>query len=699
MAADPAVIPPWFRSYIKRGFHLIDYDPKKKGPEGSDALDWTSPERRITSADQYRPDRNWGVFTGVEIQPGRFLVDVDFDWVHPSGLHKALSNRLLPDTFFTFGRDSRPVSHAFFTLSQPVARQSYEDLDKKTTFVELRGTTDDGSIGWQTMLPQSIHPSGEVITLRQDGEISHHDDLPRRVQLYAVACLVLKYLGEREFRHDLRLALAGFLLAEGLSEDETQAIGEALAVALHNDVKDVRFAVKTTALAIKKNEPVKGAGVLSKLLGNDEAQGREIVKQLRRFLGTQVFQEDKKGNPLPNQHNIRTAFEQLGITFRYNQFSRQMIREVGKSRMEVEESIFVPLWLRIDRQFHVKPSKEYFYDVLRDEGWQHAFHPVRDYLDALTWDGVNRIETWLINYAHAKDSEYVRAVSAIVLMAAVRRVRQPGCKFDEMLILESAKQGTGKSTMVSTLCPDEEWFGDDLPLGVPSDKVIERTGGKWLLEASELHGNRQKEADHMKSFLSRRTDGPVRLAWDKVPSQKPRQFILIGTTNSLTGYLKDFSGARRFWPVRVDAIDLDGLRQVRDQLWAEAAFRESQGESIRLSPQLWEDAEIEQDERRAVHPWEELIDAADAEEPFLNGDFVPVQKIWTTVGVLGNQRNNTHAQILQEIMQRKGFTKKVERRWFEVVEVDGKGTKVPKKGLCWVKGSVSGCDDAVDSDE
>jgi predicted P-loop ATPase len=258
------------------------------------------------------------------------------------------------------------------------------------------------------------------------------------------------------------------------------------------------------------------------------------------------------------------------------------------------------------------------------------------------------------------------------LIAAVRRVRQPGCKFDELLVLESA-QGRFKSSALRVLCPDESWFSDDLPLGVDSKLVIERTSGCWLLEAAELHGHRGKEAEAVKAFLSRQTDGPVRLAYGRLPVTVPRQFVIIGTTNSSAEYLKDATGARRFWPVAVSGFDVAALGRDRDQLWAEAAAREAAGESIRLRSALWAAAGIEQEDRRAVDPWEPVL------EPLLVGngltrvEHVQVSAIWDLLKLEANCRDNRHAGRVAVILQQYGFTKKRKRR------IDG------KPETCWVR--------------
>ena len=168
----------------------------------------------------------------------------------------------------------------------------------------------------------------------------------------------------------------------------------------------------------------------------------------------------------------------------------------------------------------------------------------------------------MIKYAGAEDNDYSRAVASITLIAAVRRVVQPGCKFDELLIFESP-QGQNKSTALRSLCPHDEWFSDDLPLGVTSKEIIERTGGKWIIEAQELMNMRKAQVEHLKSFLSRQVDGPVRLAYARTPTELPRQFIIIGTTNS-TSYLRDATGNRRFWPIKLKLFDVKGIRADRD---------------------------------------------------------------------------------------------------------------------------------------
>ena len=362
------------------------------------------------------------------------------------------------------------------------------------------------------------------------------------------------------------------------------------------------------------------------------------------------FARSKKGAIIADDlDNIQLALLKLEVSLAYDAFAEQALIN-GRPADDVALDT---IWVRISDSFRFRPSKEVLRTILTVDAQASTFHPVRDYLDALEWDGTPRLDSWLTTYAGAEPSAYVQAVGALPLIAAIRRVRRPGAKFDELLVLESP-QGTFKSTALRALCPRDAWFSDDLPLGVDSKQVIERTSGRWIIEAAEMHGNRGREAEQLKVFLSRQVDGPVRLAYGRLPVTVARQFILIGTTNARTSYLKDFTGARRFWPVAVKVFDIEALRRDRDQLWAEAAEREAQGESIRLAPDLWSAAGAHQEQRRAADPWEELL------EPLLDDDedHVAVTAIWTALGVEANVRDNRHADRVAAIVQRFGFTEK-----------------------------------------
>lgn len=334
-------------------------------------------------------------------------------------------------------------------------------------------------------------------------------------------------------------------------------------------------------------------------------------------------------------------------------------------------------WLRIDEHFHFRPPFEFFQKVVGDLARRQSFHPVKDYLRRLQWDGTPRIDSWLSTYAGAEDTSYTRAVGALFLVAAVRRVHIPGSKFDELPVLES-KQGKNKSGALRTLCPHEDWFSDDLPLGVEAKQVIERTRGKLIIEASELHGYSNREVEGLKSFLSRQVDGPVRLAYGKLSSEVARQFVMAGTTNQITEYLRDSTGNRRFWPVRIREFDLAALARDRDQLWAEAAVREGNGASIRLPQELWAAAGEQQEARRQVDPWEEMLD----DQIDFEQEALLVEDLWSALGDAARLRKNSDAERLSRICQRRGFDRK--KKVDVVYRRDGQEEK-GKRQWAWVR--------------
>lgn len=253
----------------------------------------------------------------------------------------------------------------------------------------------------------------------------------------------------------------------------------------------------------------------------------------------------------------------------------------------------------------------------------NRYHPVRDYLQSLQWDGKPRVDNWLSTYAGAEDSYVHREFGRVTLLGAVWRVMQPGCKFDTMLVLEGA-QGTFKSSLVRAL--GGEWFADGLGLGSDAKVTIEKTGGRWIVEIPELSGMSRRDTEAIKAQLSTQED-ISRLAYGRFTSEVPRQFILIGTTND-GRYLRDLTGNRRFMPVAVGEIDLEGFRRDRDQIWAEAYARVAKGEHAYL-PQAAAQEAIEAQERRLVEdPVSEKLQGLLGEHYGL----VDKQEIWRALG-------------------------------------------------------------------
>ncbi len=358
---------------------------------------------------------------------------------------------------------------------------------------------------------------------------------------------------------------------------------------------------------------------------------------------------DKDGIPYPTPGNVRMAVAKLGASLEHDEFSdRSLVHGLDGFGPHLDDKAVSRLWLAVEETFRLKVGKDRFWTIVEDMAMQNRRHPVREYLAGLRWDGRPRLDRWLVDYMGAEDSEYARAVGRIVLLAAVRRARDPGCKFDEMPVLEGP-QGTRKSLAIATLAVRAEWFSDDLPLNAKSKEFIEATIGKWIVEAGELKGMRRSDVESLKSCLSRQVDR-ARMAYGRLPIERARQFVMIGTTNS-ERYLRDNTGNRRFWPVRVGEVRLSELRADRDQLWAEAAAREAQGESIRLDPALWSAAGEQQEQRRIEDPFVQRLED-------VLGDRCGVllaEDVWRLLAVDADRRTQDQNQRVGEAMRELGW--------------------------------------------
>lgn len=226
---------------------------------------------------------------------------------------------------------------------------------------------------------------------------------------------------------------------------------------------------------------------------------------------------------------------------------------------------------------------------------ERKYHPVKQYLDGLTWDGTERLDTLLIDYMGAEDTPYVRAVTRKTLCAAVARIYEPGIKFDSMLVL-NGPQGMGKSTFYALL--GKEWFSDSLSIADMRDKTAaEKLQGYWILEIAEMNGIKKVDVETVKSFISRRDD-KFRQAYGTVVESHPRTNIIVGSSNADSGFLRDVTGNRRFWPVTVSGEGKKHPWELEDvdQVWAEAIERYRAGEELYLKGSIAEEARLRQQE-------------------------------------------------------------------------------------------------------
>ena len=258
----------------------------------------------------------------------------------------------------------------------------------------------------------------------------------------------------------------------------------------------------------------------------------------------------------------------------------------------------------LQRLWCEKITRQTTEDAMLTEACVRRFHPVRDWLATLKWDGRPTIDHWLHKAFGCPNDAYHAAIGAKFLIAAARRVRQPGCKFDYLPVLEGG-QGIGKSSAVRALF-GERWYSDAIPEELSSKDSALALDGIWGLEFAEIQHLIRNEVEVIKAFLSRSTDR-YRPPYGRSYVNRPRQGVLIGTTNA-DDYLRDTSGNRRIWPVKCEWVDVAWVVEMRDHLWAEAAHREALGEDLWLSDDAVKDAaQSVQSDRMSEDVWTDPV--------------------------------------------------------------------------------------------
>jgi Virulence-associated protein E/RepB DNA-primase from phage plasmid len=344
--------------------------------------------------------------------------------------------------------------------------------------------------------------------------------------------------------------------------------------------------------------------VLEKKRPNDYALRQ--AKQALSVVSSTWPDVTKEGRPRPTMRNAMVAMQRLGLLFAHDLFRYRKTVEgvlIQEYQGNLSDDACSALRHTIIDQFGFDVGKESTRDAAETLAISNAFHPIRNYLDSLQWDGSPRLDGWMSTYLGAQKSPLNSAIGRIVLIAAVRRVRSPGVKFDTILVLEG-KQGVGKSSAVKILAGSEN-FSDQNILTLESKGQMELLEGVWIYELCELEGLSRAETTKVKAFASRSVDHG-RPAYGRFKERRPRQTVLIGTTNE-DQYLRDVTGNRRFWPVKVGKIDLEALQRDRDQLFAEAAYWEEKEESLVLPEELWSAAQTEQEARVDDDPWTDIL--------------------------------------------------------------------------------------------
>ena len=352
----------------------------------------------------------------------------------------------------------------------------------------------------------------------------------------------------------------------------------------------------------------------------DDAGGRSFAASGGDWLGSCLL--DDRGSPLPNLANAMTALRmapEMSEVFAYDEMLCTTVLMRGVPDPGAGIAAPIPIrpatdndvsrvqeWLQVCGL--PRMSKDTAHQAVDQRAHERSFHPIRDYLDGLRWDGRERLGTWLATYLGAEANAYTDGIGTMFLVALVARIYEPGCKADYMMVLEG-EHGARKSTACAIL--GGEWFSDNLPDVTTGKDVAQHLPGKWLIEIAEMSAMSKAEDNALKAFISRPVER-YRPSYGRKEVIQPRQCVFIGTTNKNT-YLRDETGGRRYWPVRVGRVDTEALARDRDQLFAEAVAH------YREKTRWWPDDAFE---REHIQPEQEARFEADAWEEAIRG-FLP----------------------------------------------------------------------------
>jgi predicted P-loop ATPase len=399
-----------------------------------------------------------------------------------------------------------------------------------------------------------------------------------------------------------------FLGEVGFDHAKTNSRARAANWVLNHTVRKAK-----TAASSRDDFEVVDSGEVDEL--PDPVEANAIVTDLLKTRDWRLkLTKTDKGVLHTSFHNLMLILTNAanGPLLKHNSFNVQDTWMVdcpwgAKKGEEVVDDDILMIKAHLVKRYRFEPKTDKITEVVRVIARQNSFHPVKDYLATLVWDGIPRLETWLKDYHGATGPQaYLAAVGRKVLTAMIARVMNPGCKFDHVMVLEG-KQGIGKSTMTEIL--SYPWYSDTA-IDIREKDSKMQLQGVWILELAELNPSK-KDRDLLKNFITSKSDR-FRLPYGRKMATFKRQSVFIGTTND-SNYLSDKTGGRRWWPVKAGQLDRDGLIKVRDQLIAEAKVCYERNEKLWLDdPHVEKLAKVEQRDRL------EIDDVQDELENFLD---------------------------------------------------------------------------------
>lgn len=322
---------------------------------------------------------------------------------------------------------------------------------------------------------------------------------------------------------------------------------------------------------------------------------------------------NRDGKIVANTHNIAMILEHdeaLTGLFGLDEFANRVVlhrsppwRGANAGEFAETDAVELSAWLGVgvaDGGYEMTVKSSLVMEVVEAVARRHKFHPVRDYLNGLAWDGEERIPHLFPKHFGTPDDEYHQRVAVIFMISAAARILRPGCKVDTMLVLEGG-QGLGKTSVTQLLFGGDRWYMDAQRSPAEKD-FYQDLQGKWGVEIGEMTSFSKAEANKVKQTLSATSD-TYRPSYGRYSRTFPRQCVFVGTTNECE-WQRDHTGGRRYLPVAVERVDIADIAQMRDQLWAEAVARLARGEEWWTMPQK---AKEQQADRFIEDPWAQPI--------------------------------------------------------------------------------------------
>ncbi len=424
--------------------------------------------------------------------------------------------------------------------------------------------------------------------------------------------------------------------------------------------------------AQKKYPPrlVKNVDQIAQVVANGEAEEEEADEYLK-CKQLMAWKGNKGNEPVSDIVNVITVltydprwkgvlkFDEFAQVLRFSTPPQWWADDACKEDSDVwsdHSTTQLDAWMR--RAYGIKLAPQELAKAAYVVGKRDSYNPLKDELNALAWDSVSRLETWLSRYLGVEDTPYIRSVGRKWLISAVARAMKPGTKADHVIILEGG-QGIGKSTALRLLAGNEKRFSDS-HIDIGNKDAFVSLRGKWIIELAELASLSKAESEKSKAFFSSPSDS-YRPPYGRELVMIPRTCVFAGTTN-LGQYLNDETGGRRYWPVKVGVIDMEGLAYDKDQLWAEAV------QAFKAGEQWWPTYaelpifEAEQMAREVGDAWEEQIGSwlmTDVAERLYNkqGYITQMQILQFGLDILPKDANISSAVRVARVMFHHGYKK------------------------------------------